>query len=106
MDGDTNEKGVHDALVNAVRLAHLDLTDDARDALVADAERILGHIETMRGMDLEGVEPLVHPLDGVGVMRDDDTGDALGQDALMGMAPATHPPFVCVPKVIDGGGSS
>ncbi|MEM1423018.1 MAG: Asp-tRNA(Asn)/Glu-tRNA(Gln) amidotransferase subunit GatC [Planctomycetota bacterium] len=106
MDGERNEKGVRDALVHAAKLAHLDLSDDAQEALCADALRILGHIETMREMDLGDVEPLVHPLDGAGVMRDDEPGGALDRDGLMGMAPAAHPPFVRVPKVIDGGGAS
>lgn len=106
MSGDPEQKGVHDALVNAARLAHLGMSDDERDALCADAEKILGHVETMRSMDLDGVEPLVHPLDGAGVMREDTAGGTIPTEALMGMAPASHPPFVRVPKVIDDGGGA
>ena len=106
MSGDTEQNDVHDALVNAVRLAHLGMADVERDALCAGAERILGHIATMRSMDLEGVEPLVHPLDGVGVLREDEAGATLGTGDLMRIAPMVHEPYVKVPKVIDGGGSS
>ncbi|GAB4515519.1 MAG: hypothetical protein Tsb0013_20090 [Phycisphaerales bacterium] len=105
MGDDAKQPGVHDALVNAARLAHLALPVAKREALVADVERILAHVERMSSMDLAGVEPLVHPLDGSGVLRADDPGPALGTDVLMGMGPETHPPFVKVPKVIDGGGA-
>ena len=100
------ESGLHDALVHAAQLAHLD-TDPARlDALCADIERVLGHVSAMRELDLEGVSPLVHPLDASGRLAVDEEAPGLGTEALMGMAPASHPPFVKVPKVIGGGEGS
>ncbi len=102
---DTPDNTLHDALVKAARLAHLDLPGERLEALVGGAERILAHVERMGAMDLEGVEPLVHPLDGVGTLSSDEPGESLAADDLMGMAPVAHPPFVKVPKVIDGGSS-
>lgn len=92
-------------MVNAARLAHLDLSDERREALVADVERILAHVERMGALDLGGVEPLTHPLDRVGELSADDEGPALPTEVLMEMSPEAHPPFVKVPRVIDEGGA-
>lgn len=103
MQEDASQHDLHDALVNAARLAHLELDDERREAMVADVSRILEHIEKMGAMDLDGVDPLLHPLDGVGTLSADEPGEALPTEALMEIAPVTHPPYVKVPKVIDGG---
>lgn len=97
--------GLHDGLVRAARLAHLDLSPEQLVALCADAGRTLGHVARMGEMDLEGVEPLVHPHDGVGTLAPDEPAGTLPTEDLMGMAPEAHPPYVKVPKVIDEGGS-
>lgn len=101
----SDEQSLHDALVRAARLAHLELDHERLEALCADVERVLVHVAMMREMDLEGVAALVHPLDRVGALAPDDEGGSLPTEALMEMAPEAHPPYVKVPRVIDGGGA-
>jgi aspartyl-tRNA(Asn)/glutamyl-tRNA(Gln) amidotransferase subunit C len=88
------------------RLARLDLDEAALREREADLEAILAFVGQLRGLDLDGVRPLTHPLEGVMDPDPDETRAGLPNDALMRMAPDAEPPFLRVPKVIDGGGSS
>jgi aspartyl-tRNA(Asn)/glutamyl-tRNA(Gln) amidotransferase subunit C len=92
----------------------------SRLALTAEQERrysgqlgqVLGYIERLRELDLEGVQPLTNPMDATNRLGADVPSGApglgstrLSVEALMKMAPASMPPFVKVPKVLgdDGG---
>ena len=92
----------------ARRVAHLSrlaLSDDQVEACRAQLGAVLGHIDRLRSLPLEGVEPLTHPLDAVNRMDEDVPGAALANEVLMRMAPESAPPFIKVPKVLGGGGA-
>lgn len=85
------------------RLARLSLTDEQAHAERTRLSAVLGYMERLRELDLEGIEPLASPLDISAPLRPDDPGPTLPTAALMGMAPETVPPFVKVPKVLGEG---
>lgn len=88
------------------RVAHLSrlaLTDDQIEAYRAQLADVLGHVERLRSLALEGVEPLTHPLDATNRMDADEVRPGLPNEALMSIAPDTAPPFIRVPKVLGGG---
>ena len=76
---------------------------------------ILGYVERLGRLDLDGVEPLTHPgggaeRAGAGVSANrldrDEPGPVLANDVAMGLAPDPKPPYFSVPKVLgDGGGA-
>jgi aspartyl-tRNA(Asn)/glutamyl-tRNA(Gln) amidotransferase subunit C len=88
------------------RLARLELTDEQVKAYASRLGAALGYIERLRGLDLEGVEPMTHPLDHTNRMDDDVPGPTLDTEALMKIAPETTPPFVKVPKVLGDEGAA
>jgi aspartyl-tRNA(Asn)/glutamyl-tRNA(Gln) amidotransferase subunit C len=89
------------------RVAHLSrlaLSDDQVEAFRAQLGAVLGHIDRLRALALEGVEPLTHPLDATNRMDEDTARDPLGNEVLIGMAPDVAAPFIKVPKVLAGAG--
>ncbi|MFM9957507.1 MAG: Asp-tRNA(Asn)/Glu-tRNA(Gln) amidotransferase subunit GatC [Phycisphaerales bacterium] len=85
------------------RLSRLALSDDQLESARSSMGAVLGHMATLRELDLEGVEPMVYPSDIENRMDADEPRPGLPTDVLMKMAPDAAPPFVKVPKVIGGG---
>lgn len=85
------------------RLARLALDEgevaDCRERLSA----VLGYVERLRTLDLEGVELLVHVGDQANRLAEDEPGPTLPNEVLLRMAPERMGPFVKVPKVLDEG---
>ena len=91
------------------KLARLGLSEAQVAAFGPQMSAILGHMDTLRGLDLEGVEPLTHIGEGVNRLDADEPpphSPVLEAGKLMEMAPEKMEPFVKVPKVLgDGGGA-
>lgn len=88
------------------RLARLAITQDQAAAYGPQLSAILTHMDTLRGLNLSGVEPLTHIGEVVNRLDADEPGTTLPTQTLLGLAPDTLPPFVKVPKVLgDGGGA-
>ncbi len=88
------------------KLARLSLSDDQVAAFGPQMTAILGHMDTLRTLDLNSVEPLTHIGDSVNRLAPDEPGPTLATGQLMDMAPDKVAPFVKVPKVLgDGGGA-
>lgn len=87
-------------------LARLALTDDdVRDARTR-LSAVLGYMDRLRRLDLEGVDPLTNVGEVVNRLDADEPGPMLPTEALLRMAPRTHGPYVHLPKVIDEGGGA
>lgn len=88
------------------KLARLRVTEREVTAYRAQIGAVLAHMETLRSLDLAGVEPLAHVSGAVNRLDADEPRAMLENEALMKIAPATDAPFVRVPKVLgDGGGA-
>ena len=85
------------------RLARLSLTPEQIEAERTRLSAVLGYMDRLRELNLEGVEPLASPLDVSAPLRSDDPGPTLPTSVLMQMAPETVEPFVKVPKVLGEG---
>ena len=93
MDSETVEK--------LMRLAALELGDDARVRLVRDLGRIVALIDEMQSVDTAGVEPLAHPLDAVQPLRPDRADSNVDRATLQQGAPATRDGLYLVPRVVE-----
>ncbi len=88
------------------KLARLAITDEQAAAYGPQMSAILSHMDTLRKLDLSGVEPLTHIGETVNRLDTDEPGRTLPTQVLLDLAPESLPPFVKVPKVIgDGGGA-
>lgn len=88
-------------VLHVARLARLRLEGRTLAHLAAQLDDILQYVQQLRAVSTEGVEPTSHVLPLTNVLRPDDPQPPLGQETVTGLAPATHAPFVAVPKVID-----
>lgn len=85
------------------KLARLELSEAQVEQYRTQLSAVLGYVRQLRELDVSGVEPMSHPIATSNSLAEDAPGPALTNAQLMAMAPDTFPPFVKVPKVLDGG---
>jgi aspartyl-tRNA(Asn)/glutamyl-tRNA(Gln) amidotransferase subunit C len=74
-------------------LARLELSDPEADRMAAELSDVLGHIDRMRSVDLDGVAPTSHVVDVSDAQRPDEPRPSLPRDVILASAP----------EVVDGG---
>ncbi|MBI1992432.1 MAG: Asp-tRNA(Asn)/Glu-tRNA(Gln) amidotransferase subunit GatC [Candidatus Omnitrophica bacterium] len=82
-------------------LARLRLEGAALTQLAAQLDEILQYVQQLQAVPTERVEPTSHVLPLSNILRKDEPRASLSQDVVSALAPASHPPFVTVPKVIE-----
>ena len=87
-----------DQVLHVARLARLRLSDDEVEAMVEELPRILGHIEKMEALDLEGVEPTSHVVELENVLREDVPRPSLPLEKALEPAPDPQPGGFGVPS--------
>jgi aspartyl-tRNA(Asn)/glutamyl-tRNA(Gln) amidotransferase subunit C len=70
-------------------LARLDLTKEEEESLHKDMEGIVGYIDMLSELDVEGVEPTAHAVPLTNVCRDDVAKESFSRDAMLANAPDT-----------------
>ena len=83
------------------KLARLHLDEDDVPRLQAELNGILGWIEQLNEVNLEGVAPLTGAANLALRMRDDVITDGGIQEAVLRNAPDRAGPFYAVPKVVE-----
>lgn len=91
------------AIRRVARLARLEISDEQVLACSRELSSVLDHIDRLRTLDLDGVEPMTHPSDIEAPLADDVPEPGLPTSVLLGMAPEADAPFVKVPPVFRGG---
>lgn len=95
----SNEEVRHVAL-----LARLGLSDEQVEKLESELNSILGHIEQISKLDLEGVEPMTHPVPMVNSMREDEIIPSLSVETALMNAPAREGDAFLIPRIVGPGG--
>lgn len=85
-------------------LARLALSDEQVARLREDLNSILGHIDTIQQLDLEGVEPTAHPLEVVNVTRADIVRPGLSRQDALRNAPDSDGTAFLIPQIVGPGG--
>lgn len=95
-----------DEVRHVASLARLRLTDEETEQYRRELSTVLAHIDMLKKLDVEGVEPMSHPSDLTNRLADDVVEPSLDVETLLGGAPAVEGRFLTVPKVLgDGGGA-
>ena len=92
-----------DDVLHVALLSRLDLSEAEVERFTGELNTILGHIEQLEGLDVEGVEPTSHPLALENVMRGDESRPSLSREQVLSNAPDRDDEGFRVPPVIDLG---
>jgi aspartyl-tRNA(Asn)/glutamyl-tRNA(Gln) amidotransferase subunit C len=83
---------------HVAQLAQLELSDAEAERIAVELSKVLDHIEAIRGLDLEGVEPTSHVIDVVNALRADVSEPSLDRDVALAAAPEPTPAGFGVPS--------
>jgi aspartyl-tRNA(Asn)/glutamyl-tRNA(Gln) amidotransferase subunit C len=90
-----------DTARRVAKLARIKVEEAALPALAQDFNRILGFIEQLQEVDVEGVEPMVSVTPMRLVRRKDGVTDGGMPDKVLSNAPDAREGFFAVPKVVE-----
>jgi aspartyl-tRNA(Asn)/glutamyl-tRNA(Gln) amidotransferase subunit C len=76
-----------DQVLHVARLARLRLTEEEVETMVGELSGILGHVDRIGNLDLEGVEPTSHVVALENVLRPDRSRPSWPRDVVLGQAP-------------------
>lgn len=76
-----------DQVLHVARLARLELSEAEVDRMAAELSNVLGHIEKIRELELEGVPPTSHVIDLVNALRPDEPAPSLPREVILAAAP-------------------
>jgi aspartyl-tRNA(Asn)/glutamyl-tRNA(Gln) amidotransferase subunit C len=74
-------------VLHVARLARLRIAEEDVEQTATELSQILGHIETISELDLDGVEPTAHVVELENVLRPDEPRPSLPREAALGQAP-------------------
>lgn len=87
-------------VAHVARLARLDLTEEELEHYTDQLAAILDHAADIEALDLEGVEPMTHPVPLVNVLREDIVRPCLDRDEVLAAAPAAESGRFKVPPIL------
>jgi aspartyl-tRNA(Asn)/glutamyl-tRNA(Gln) amidotransferase subunit C len=74
-------------VLHVAKLARLRLTDAEVERMTGELSMILGHVEQMEALDLDGVEPTSHVVALENVLREDVPRESLPRERALEGAP-------------------
>jgi aspartyl-tRNA(Asn)/glutamyl-tRNA(Gln) amidotransferase subunit C len=75
-------------VLHVARLARLRLSDEEIERMSAELSGILGHIEKIGELDLEGVPPTSHVVEVTNALRPDEPRPSWPREEMLAAAPA------------------
>ena len=87
-------------------LARLSLNDQQVVTLTAQLDAVLGHIDELQRLDLEGVQPTAHPLAMTNNMRADVVVPGLSREDALKNAPDSDGRAFLIPAITGAGEES
>ena len=90
-----------DDVARVARLARLALESAELEVMRTQLTGILAYIDTLRAVDIEGVEPTAHAVPLVNVMREDVVAPSFALEAMLANAPDRVGGLVRVPRILE-----
>ncbi|MCL5945568.1 MAG: Asp-tRNA(Asn)/Glu-tRNA(Gln) amidotransferase subunit GatC [Planctomycetes bacterium] len=88
---------------HVAQLARLKLSDTDVPRLSRQISSILDYVAQLQEANVEGLEPMAHPLPLHSVLREDEVRPSLTVQQVLANAPGKVGAFFTVPKVLDTG---
>lgn len=83
------------------KLSRIAITDERAESMQAELNTILGFVEQLNEVDVEGVEPMTSVVDMQMRKRADEINDGNIAEDVTANAPASEDHFFMVPKVVE-----
>ena len=93
--------GTKDDVRKVARLSRIAVAEDKLEPLAKELTDIMGWIEQLNEVDIEGVEPMTSVVAATLPMRDDVVTDGGIQDQVLANAPKSDEGFFVVPKSVE-----
>ena len=90
-----------DDVYRIAELAHVGINEEAAQRMQAELNDIFKMFERIQAVDTEGVEPMMHPHDGVQRLREDKVVFGNNREENMKNAPEEFEGLFLVPQVIE-----
>ena len=90
-----------DDVYRIAELAHVGINEEAAKRMQAELNDIFKMIERIQAVDTEGVEPMMHPHDGVQRLREDKVVFGNDREENMKNAQEEFEGLFLVPQVIE-----
>lgn len=90
-----------DTAAKVAKLARIKVEEDQLEALAGEFNAVLGFIEQLNEVDVEGVEPMVSVTPMRLKRREDVVTDGDQQAKVLANAPDAREGFFAVPKVVE-----
>ena len=81
-------------------LAKLQFSQQEKEELQGDLQKMIAFVEKLNELDLEGVDPLLHISEETDILREDEVKGELDRKQALQNAPLTDGEFFKVPKMI------
>ena len=85
-------------VLHVARLSRLELSDDEVGRMATELSSVLGHIEKIGELDLDGVPPTSHVVEVANALRPDVPKECLPRDVALSQAPAVQDGGFLVPS--------
>jgi len=82
-------------------LAHIAVSDEQAEKMQGELNNILGFVEQLNEVDIDGIEPMTSVIDMPMRKRSDIVNDGNKAEDIVANAPATEDHFFAVPKVVE-----
>lgn len=93
---------VNVALVEKLaKLSALHFDDAEKLRIREDLQRIIGFVEKLNELVIEGVEPIQYITGTENFFREDKTGEMISNEAALKNATGTQPPYFTAPKAVQ-----
>lgn len=85
------------------KLAHLSrlkFNETEKTEIKKDLEKMIGFVEKLNELNLDGVKPLLHMSEEINMLREDEIKGSVSREEALKNAPEKDEQFFKVPKVI------
>ncbi|WP_084418550.1 Asp-tRNA(Asn)/Glu-tRNA(Gln) amidotransferase subunit GatC [Henriciella litoralis] len=90
-----------DDVRKVARLSRIAVSEDRLEPLASELTAIMGWIEQLNEVDVEGIEPMTSVVDATLPLRDDVVTDGDIRDQVLANAPKSEDGFFVVPRSVE-----
>ncbi|MDR1591146.1 MAG: Asp-tRNA(Asn)/Glu-tRNA(Gln) amidotransferase subunit GatC [Puniceicoccales bacterium] len=91
----------HIDIDHIAKLCRLALTDEEQKTLPGQLDTMLAHLQQLKEVDVNGVEPTLHPFEESNVLRTDDPGENFSVETALMNAPEQKNNQIVVPRIVE-----